>query len=153
MLISTTGRYALRVMLDLAQHETDGFISLRDVAERQHISMKYLEMITGCLNRAGLVRSLRGKNGGYCLAVPADQCTVSAVVRATEGSLTPVKCPACEGSTCEQSDGCYTLPVWQKLDQIVEEYLSSVTLADLLKNGEKPPITGAGACQNERENE
>lgn len=147
MMISTKGRYALRVMLDLAQHKEEGYISLKDVARRQHISMKYLEMITGCLNRAGLVTSLRGKNGGYRLALEPEKCTVAAVVKATEGSLTPVKCPACEGSTCDQADSCYTLPVWQKLDQIVEEYLSSVSVADLLGDGDKPPISGAGACQ------
>lgn len=147
MMISTKGRYALRVMVDLAQHEEDGFISLKDVAKRQHISMKYLEMIVGCLVRAGLVLSLRGKNGGYRLAVAPAECTVAAVVRATEGSLTPVKCPVCEGSHCDQADSCYTLPVWQKLDQVVEEYLESVTLTDLLGEGSRPPISGTGACQ------
>lgn len=147
MMISTKGRYALRVMVDLAQHEQDGYISLKDVAERQHISMKYLEMIVGCLNKAGLVLSLRGKNGGYRLAKAAAECSVADVIRATEGSLTPVKCPACEGSGCEQSDSCYTRPVWQELDRIVEEYLSGITVADLIQDGVKPPFTGTGACQ------
>lgn len=147
MMISTKGRYALRVMVDLAQHEQDGYLSLKDIAERQHISMKYLEMIVGCLNKAGLVVSLRGKNGGYKLAKPAAVCTVAEVIRATEGSLTPVKCPACEGSHCEQADSCYTFPVWKELDRVVEEYLSSVTVFDLIKDGEKTSVTGAGACQ------
>ena len=147
MMISTKGRYALRVMLDLAQHEEEGYISLRDVADRQHIAMKYLEMITGCLNRAGLVVSQRGKNGGYRLAEPPEKCSIAMIVKATEGSLRPVKCPACEGSPCDQSDSCYTLPVWQHLDQMVEDYLSSVSVADLLAEGTKPPISGEGACQ------
>lgn len=137
MMISTKGRYALKVMTDLAQHGEEGYISLKDIADRQHISMKYLEMIAGCLNRAGLVNSLRGKNGGYRLAVPAGKCTVADVIHASEGNLTPVRCPACEGEHCEDAADCCTLPVWQKLDQIIEDYLQSVSLADLAAEGKE----------------
>ena len=134
MMVSTKGRYALRVMMDLARHNgEDGFVSLKEVAERQNISMKYLEAIVAMLNKAGLVASKRGKEGGYRLLRTAGEYTVAEILTLTEGSLAPVACMEETGCTaCEQSSLCQTLPLWQKLDSIIENYLRAVTLEDLL---------------------
>ncbi len=134
MMVSTKGRYALRVMIDLAQHEDEGFQSLKSVAERQNISMKYLEMIVAILNRGGFVQSLRGKDGGYKLTRPAGEYTVGSVIRLAEGSLAPVACLDCEDVSCHQADHCLTLPMWRKLDDTINSYLDSITVADL-QNG------------------
>ena len=132
MMISTKGRYALRAMIDLAQHEGEGFLSLKSVAERQDISPKYLEMIVAILNRGGLVISQRGKEGGYRLARPASEILVGEVIRLAEGSLAPVACLDCTDSACERADNCLTLPMWRKLDGLINEYLDSVSIEDLL---------------------
>ena len=132
MMISTKGRYALRVMIDLAQHEGEGFLSLKSVAERQDISPKYLEMIVAILNRGGLVISQRGKEGGYRLARPASEILVGEVIRLAEGSLAPVACRDCTDSAWERADSCLTLPMWRKLDGLINEYLDSVSIEDLL---------------------
>ena len=113
MKISTKGRYSLRFLLDLAQHKDDGFVSLKDVSERQNISKKYLEQIVPLLNKSGMLRANRGYQGGYMLAKPPEQCTVGDVLRLTEGSLAPVACLDCEENTCERRDECMTLPVWE----------------------------------------
>lgn len=132
MKISTKGRYALRVMVDLAQHQGDGYISLRDVANRQGISMKYLEMVVAILHKNGFVRSQRGKSGGYQLAIPAGECTVGAVLKATEGSLAPVSCLADETFACERETDCLTLPLWKELSEIIDTFLESRTIAQLI---------------------
>lgn len=132
MMISTKGRYALRVMIDLAQHTDEGFVSLKEISDRQQISMKYLESIVAVLNKANFLLSLRGKDGGYKLARAPKDYTVGAVLKLTEGSLAPVACLEGCGTVCQSSDGCITLPLWQKLDGIIDGYLESVTLADLL---------------------
>ena len=132
MMISTKGRYALRVMIDLAQHEGEGFLSLKSVAERQDISPKYLEMIVAILNRGGLVISQRGKEGGYRLARPASEILVGEGIRLAEGSLAPVACLDCTDSACERADNCLTQPMWRKLDGLINEYLDSVSIEDLL---------------------
>lgn len=132
MMISTKGRYALRVMIDLAQHEDEGFQSLKSVAERQCISMKYLEMIVAILNRGGFVQSLRGKEGGYKLTKPAAEYTVGSVIRLAEGSLAPVACLDCTEDACERADHCLTLPMWKKLDDTINSYLDSITVSDLI---------------------
>lgn len=132
MMISTKGRYALRVMLDLAAHP-EGYLSLKEIAERQQISAKYLETIVAILNRAGLVRSQRGKDGGYCLARPAAGITAAQVLRLTEGTLSPVACPSLEGQACHMAGTCKTLPLWRVLDETIDQCLSSVTLEDLLQ--------------------
>lgn len=131
MMISTKGRYALRVMIDLAQQDSEEYISLKDIAARQNISMKYLEIIVAGLNRGGMLMSQRGKSGGYRLARPAAEYTIGSILKISEGPLAPVSCLEGE-NRCERSEGCITLPMWQKLDQIMEEYLESVTLEDLL---------------------
>ncbi len=132
MMISTKGRYALRVMLDLAD-QAEGYLSLKEIADRQQISVKYLESIAAILNRAGLVRSQRGKDGGYCLARPAKEITAAQVLRLTEGTLSPVACPSLEGNPCQRAETCKTLPLWRVLDETIDRTLSSVTLEDLLR--------------------
>lgn len=134
MMISTKGRYALRVMIDLAQNNNGQFISLKDVAVRQDISMKYLEMIVGILNKGKMLESQRGKAGGYRLAKDAKDYTISEILNLTEGTLAPVNCLEKNRKQCERAKECMTLPLWQKLDSIIEGYLESVTLQDLLDN-------------------
>lgn len=129
MMISTKGRYALRVMLDLAGG--DGFVSLKDIADEQEISMKYLEAIVSKLHKSGLVRSHRGKDGGYQLMRPAGEISVAEIICSAEGTLSPVHCAGLTGG-CERQCECRTLPLWQTLDKKIEEYLSAVTLEDLL---------------------
>ena len=131
MMISTKGRYALRLMLDLAG-QAEGYLSLKEIADRQQISVKYLESIAAILNRSGLVRSQRGKDGGYCLARPAGEITAAQVLRLTEGTLSPVACPSLEGNPCQRAETCKTLPLWRVLDETIDRTLSSVTLEDLL---------------------
>ena len=132
MMISTKGRYALRVMLDLAD-QAEGYLSLKEIADRQQISVKYLESIAAILNRAGLVRSQRGKDGGYCLTRPAKEITAAQVLRLTEGTLSPVACPSLEGNPCQRAETCKTLPLWRVLDETIDRTLSYVTLEDLLR--------------------
>ena len=134
-MISTKGRYALLVMIDLAQHESEGNISLKAIAERQNVSLKYLESIVAMLNRGGLVVSTRGKDGGYRLARPADRINANEVICVTEGSLALMACPDCSGSTCTRADFCLTQPMWQHLEEIASGYLSGITIR-ALANGE-----------------
>lgn len=131
MRISTKGRYALRIMLDLAEHASRGPVSLRDVAERQHITPKYMESIMAILLREGLVTSVRGKSGGYRLARSAEQYTAYDILEAAEGDLVPVQCLAQHENTCALRESCATLPVWQGLADVIRDYLQSVTLADM----------------------
>ena len=123
-------------MLDLAQHPDEGPISLKTVAERQGISMKYLEMIVAGLRRAGLLESSRGKEGGYRLCREPGDYTVGEIIRALEDSLAPVSCITAEGVRCDRASACVTLPMWQELDEITNAYLDGVTLQDLM-TGEK----------------
>ena len=132
--VSTKGRYALRVMIDLAQRRDQGFISLKDIADRQEISMKYLESIVAMLNKAQMVDSYRGKTGGYRLNKPLEEYTVGSIIKLTEGSIAPVACQEGGHEGCDRAAECITLPMWLKLDKIVNDYLESVTLEDLLKN-------------------
>jgi len=134
MIISTKGRYALRVMVDLAQHYDQGYVPLREVAERQGISPKYLEAIVSILHKEGLVKGLRGKGGGYRLSCDIATCTVGDVLKLTEGSLAPVACLDCGQAGCERADTCPTLPMWEKLDKMVEDYFNGITIADLVEN-------------------
>lgn len=131
MLISTKGRYALRVMLDLAEQD-GGYVPLAEVAARQGISEKYLEGIIALLSRAGLVKSLRGKGGGYCLARTPEEYTVGEILRITEGSLAPVSCLDDAKNACPRAVECLTLPMWEKLYATISNFLDSVTLASIL---------------------
>ena len=130
--ISTKGRYALRMLLDLAEHKDQGYISLKDIAERQDISKKYLEQIVGILNQSGLLRTNRGYQGGYMLAQPPEKCTVGQILRITEGNLCPVACLETDPNLCERNGFCKTLPVWQGLDKLMNEYLDGITLQDIM---------------------
>ena len=132
MRISTKGRYALRMMLDLAEHQNDGYIALKDIAERQDISKKYLEQIVPVLNRSGFLLTTRGFQGGYRLAEAPSKYTVKDILELTEGSLCPVACIDSDPMGCERSATCPTLPLWQGLNRVISDYLSSVTLQDLL---------------------
>ena len=132
MLISTKGRYALRVMIDLAEHQSDTFVSLRGIAERQEISEKYLESIIRMLVKARVLESLRGKGGGYRLKKAPDEYTVDSILRLTEDSLAPVSCLEQDADVCPRAGACRTLSLWQGLDKVIHDYLGSVTIADLM---------------------
>ena len=130
--ISTKGRYALRMMLDLAEHQKDGYVALKDVAARQGISKKYLEQIVPILNRSDVLQTNRGFQGGYRLARKPKDYTVGEILRLTEGSLAPVACLERSPMECERSAGCATLPVRQGLHKVICEYLDGITLQDIL---------------------
>ena len=132
MLISTKGRYALRVMIDLAEHQTDGFIPLKVIAQRQEISEKYLESIIKLLVKARFLNGLRGKGGGYQLTKAPEQYTAGSILRLTEASLAPVACLEESADACPRMAQCRTLPLWQGLDRVINGYLDSVTIADLM---------------------
>lgn len=132
MKISTKGRYALRMLLDLAEHQGDGYIALKDIAQRQEISKKYLEQIVPILNRAEILKTNRGFQGGYRLAKSPDKMTAGDILRATEGNLAPVACLDGDEIDCPRSEHCPTLPLWQGLNKVINEYLDSVTLQDLI---------------------
>ena len=133
MMISTKGRYALRVMLDLAEHNTGVYIPLKDIARRQEISVKYLENILASLSRVELVDASRGKGGGYRLSKPPAEYSAGEIIRMAEGGLSPVACLKNGGQGCERADSCLTLPLWQGLDRVVSDYLDRFSLADLLE--------------------
>lgn len=132
MKISTKGRYALRMLLDLAEHKNNGYIALKDIAERQNISKKYLEQIVPLLNKSDILLTNRGFQGGYMLAKNPDQYSVGDILRITEGGLHPVACLAQSPIQCTRSESCATLPVWQGLEKVINEYLDGVTLQDMI---------------------
>lgn len=134
MLISTRGRYALRVMIDLAEHRSDEFISLKGIAERQEISEKYLESIIRMLVKAKILDSLRGKGGGYRLKKAPEQYTAGSILRLTEDSLAPVSCLEPNAEACPKMGSCPTLPLWQGLGKVINEYLDGITIADLMEH-------------------
>lgn len=134
MMVSAKGRYALRILLELARYDGEGYLSLKTIAERQKAPIKYLEAIVALLNRAGMVESLRGKEGGYRLTRQPEEYNVFEILRLTEESMAPVACLGKgEVPDCDHADGCLTLPMWQKLDTLIEAYLSTVTLRDLIE--------------------
>ena len=134
MMVSTKGRYALRIMIDLAQNCDAGYISLSDIARRQFVSLKYMEAIVSVLNKAGFVESQRGKDGGYRLTRTPEEYTIGSILKLTEGSLAPISCSemGSGGTACAQAGSCITFPMWQHLDEIVDGYLERITLRDLL---------------------
>ena len=133
MKISTKGRYALRLMLDLALSNTGEYIPLKTVSERQEISVKYLEQIITTLVKAGFVKGLRGSKGGYKLAKEPDEYTVGMILRLTEGSLAPVACLDDEVNTCDRCDDCITLELWKQLYSAINNVVDNITLADLIE--------------------
>ena len=133
MLISTRGRYALRVLIDLAEHGETGYIPMKKVAERQGISLKYLEQILPSLSKNGFVDGVHGKGGGYRLAKDPKDCKVGEILRLTEGNLAPVACLTCGEKQCERMGECRTYPMWTEFQQLVNEYFDGITIADLMK--------------------
>jgi Rrf2 family protein len=133
MKISTKGRYALDLMLDLAINNTGEPVRIKDISMRQGISDKYLEQIVSVLHKAGYVNSIRGAQGGYMLARPMKEYTVGNILRITEGNLAPVSCLESGQNTCMKQEGCVTLLVWKKLDDAIKGVVDSITLADLLE--------------------
>ncbi|MDR3237220.1 MAG: Rrf2 family transcriptional regulator [Spirochaetia bacterium] len=131
MKISTKGRYALRLMLDLAEHNTGEFITLKDISVRQEISVKYLEQIVIQLSKAGMLKSLRGSQGGYRLAKNPAEYTVGTILRTTEGNLAPVTCLETEKNECPRASGCETLDFWKGLSKVIADYVDSTTLDEL----------------------
>lgn len=135
MLISTKGRYALRVMVDLAEHPSEGYVPLKEVAQRQEISEKYLESIIKLLVKGKLLTGVRGKGGGYRLTGSPDQYTVGSVLRLTEESLSPVACLEAGAPSCPRTASCRTLSLWKGLDRVINDYLDHITIADLVRQG------------------
>lgn len=133
MKISTKGRYAMRMLLDLAEHQNCGFIALKDIAKRQHISKKYLEQIIPIFNNSGILKTTRGAQGGYQLAKSPEKYTVGEILRLTEGNLSPVACLEEDPISCERREECSMLPVWQGLSTVINEYLDGITLQDILE--------------------
>ncbi len=136
MMISTRGRYALRIMVDFAENSGDGYITLKEAAERQEISEKYLESIVKDLVKDGIIEGLRGKGGGYRLARPADEIKVLDILRSADGTLVPVACLEEGSKPCSRAADCRTLPLWDGLGKVVNEYLGGFTLQDLTKKAE-----------------
>ena len=132
MIVSTKGRYALRVMIDLAAHNDGSFVPLAEIAERQGISEKYLESILVVLSRAGFLQSLRGKGGGYRLSRAPEEYTVYEILSVAEGGLAPVACLDQPENTCPRAPECLTLPVWEGLEKTIRDYLRSITLQTIL---------------------
>lgn len=137
MKISTKGRYALRLMLDLALHYNGGYTSIKEISARQDISDKYLEQIITILNHAGFVKSVRGAQGGYMLAKQPAQYTVGMILRLMEGNLAPVSCLEDEENRCERAATCVTVEVWEKIDRAVRDVVDHITLADLVRRYEE----------------
>lgn len=134
MIISTKGRYALRVMIDIAEHSEGNYIAMKEVAQRQEISLKYLERIMPLLVRKKLIVGVHGKGGGYRLTRNPDEYTVGEILQVTEGDLAPVACLECNAAECKKAVNCPTLPVWKELQNRIDDYLDSVKLSDLIKN-------------------
>ena len=133
-MISTRGRYALRVMIDLAEH-AGGFTPMKEVAARQGISLKYLEQIMPALSKNGLVEGIHGKGGGYRLTRSPEEYTAGEILRATEGDLAPVACLACGAEPCARSESCKTVPLWRGFQALTNDYFDGVTLASLAESG------------------
>ena len=132
MKISTKGRYALRMMVDMAQHQKHGPVALKDIAQRQNVSKKYLEQIALVLSQAGMLQGTRGHQGGYRMISAPKDCTVYAILECVEGSMHPVACLDYTPNDCERCNGCETLFIWEGLDKVIQEYLKSMTLQDVL---------------------
>ena len=133
MKISTKGRYALRVMLDIAMHDDGKFIPLKDIAMRQELTVKYLEQIISLLNKAGYLQSLRGNSGGYRLTKRPDEYIIGDILRITEGSMAPVACLDDHPNQCERASSCKTLQMWENFYKLINEYFDGITLEDLLE--------------------
>lgn len=132
-MISTKGRYALRVMIDLADNYGNGYIPMKEIAERQNISLKYLERILPVLTKNNLIEGLQGKGGGYRLTAAPCKYRVGDILRLTEKSLAPVACLGCDAAPCERADGCRTLPMWSEFYKMTNAYFDGISLSDLME--------------------
>ena len=135
MIVSTKGRYALRVMVCFALHGGDGFIPLKQIAEEENISQKYLESIMTVLSKAGFVDAVHGKGGGYRLNRQPEEYTIGSILKLTEGSLNVASCTTQGAAACSRTSCCQTLPMWERLDKMINEFFEGITLADLLRDG------------------
>ena len=133
MIVSTKGRYALRVMVFLAKRTDREYVPVKEIAEQEEISQKYLESIMTILSKAGFLQAVQGKGGGYRLSRNPSEYTVGSILKLTEGNLAPVSCTTHGPSSCSRTGCCDTLPMWEKLDKLIDDYFESITLADLLK--------------------
>ena len=133
MIVSTKGRYALRVMVCLAQKQPEEYVPLKEIAEAEHISQKYLESIMTGLSKAGFVDAVHGKGGGYRLNRPAERYTIGSILKLTEGSLSAVSCTSPGPSACSRTECCQTKPMWDRLDKMIDDFFEGITIADLLK--------------------
>lgn len=133
MIVSTKGRYALRVMVGLALRKADEYVPLKEIAEEEEISQKYLESIMTTLSKAGMLDALHGKGGGYRLNRAPSQYTVGSILKLTEGSLAPVSCTSQGAAACSRSSCCQALPMWEKLEKLIDEFFEGITLEDLCK--------------------
>ena len=133
MLISTRGRYALRVLLDLTEHKGDGYIPMKVVAERQGLSLKYIQAIMPVLSKNGLIEGVHGKGGGYRLSKPLSEYRIGDILRLTEGNLALVTCLECDAKPCDKKDSCPTLPMWTEFHKMVNDYFDGITLENLIK--------------------
>ena len=133
MLVSTRGRYALRVLIDLAEHQSDGYIPMKDVAERQNISLKYLERILPVLTKNHYIEGVHGRGGGYKLTREPEGYKVGDILRLTEGDLAPVACLECGAERCERAGECRTISMWSEFHDMVNDFFDGVTIADLMK--------------------
>ena len=136
MIVSTKGRYALRVMLCFARRGGDEYIPLKEIAEAEEISQKYLESIMTILSKAGFVDAVHGKGGGYRLNRKPEEYTVGSILKLTEGSLAPVSCTTQGAAACSRSTCCQTLPMWERLERMIDDFFEGITLADLLRDGD-----------------
>ena len=136
MIVSTKGRYALRVMVDLARRG-DEYVPLKEIAEAENISQKYLEAIMTALSKGGFVDAVHGKGGGYRLNRSPDKYTIGSILKLTEGSLAAVSCTTQGPAACSRSECCQTKPMWEKLDKMIDDFFEGITVADLLKEGKQ----------------
>ena len=134
MLISTRGRYAIRVMLDLAENASEHYIPMKEVAERQNLSLKYIERIVPVLTKNGFIEGVHGKGGGYRLTKTPKDYKIGEILRLTEGELSPVACLECGAEPCDRAESCKTLPMWRQFKQMIDQYFDGITLEDL-QNG------------------
>ncbi len=133
MLISTRGRYALRVLVDLAEHADSGYVPMKEIAERQEISLKYLERILPVLTKSGIIEGLQGKTGGYRLIKAPEDCRIGDILRLTEGDLAPVACLECDARPCKRTAECRTYPMWTEFYRVINAFFDERTLADLIR--------------------
>lgn len=137
MMFSTRGRYALRVIIDLAENNDGGYIAMKQVAERQNISLKYLEKIMPSLVKAKIIEGIHGKGGGYRLTRTPEEYSVGEILRLTEGEIATVSCLECNAEPCKRSGECRTFPMWNKLNDLINNYLDGITIAELMKSDDK----------------